>query len=168
MIMAENVDNLALSFSCSKNFGLYNDRVACAFLISSSRQEAEQGQIQLAAMARPMHWVPPQNGAEIVKHILSTPELKTMWMDELNEMNKRLTKLRENLSEALRIEIGTTTYDFIAKNSGLFSMLPATPEQMEQLRNDHAVYGLDDGRLNIAGLGMNQITHAAKSIAAVL
>lgn len=168
MIMAENVDDLALSFSCSKNFGLYNDRVACAFLMSSSRQEAEQGQLQLASLARSAHWVPPQNGAEIVKHILSTPQLKILWLEELNAMNKRLTRLREKLAHALRIETGTETYDFIARNSGLYSMLPATPGQMELLRKDYAVYGLDDGRINIAGLGMNKISHAAKSIAAVL
>lgn len=168
MIMAERVDNLALSFSCSKNFGLYNDRVGCAFLMSSSEQEVHQGQLQLASIARPAHWVPPQNGAEIVKHILSTPQLKTMWLEELNTMNKRLVRLRKKLADALRIETGTKTYDFIAENSGLYSMLPATPGQMETLRKDYAVYGLDDGRINVAGLGMNKISHAAKSIAAVL
>ncbi len=168
IIMAESVDNLSLSFSCSKNFGLYNDRVGCAFLMSSSEQEVEQGQLQLASMARPAHWVPPQNGAEIVKHILSTPQLKTMWLEELNTMNKRLKMLRKKLADALRIETGTKTYDFIAENSGLYSILPATPGQMETLRKDYAVYGLDDGRINLAGLGMNKISHAAKSIAAVL
>ncbi|MBU2630417.1 MAG: aminotransferase class I/II-fold pyridoxal phosphate-dependent enzyme [Proteobacteria bacterium] len=168
MIMAESVDNLALSFSCSKNFGLYNDRVGCAFLMSSSEQEVDQGQLQLASLARPAHWVPPQNGAEIVKHILSTPQLKTMWLEELNTMNNRLIRLREKLADALRIETGTKTYDFIAENSGMYSMLPATAVQMETLRKDYAVYGLDDGRINIAGLGMNKISHAAKSIAAVL
>lgn len=168
IIMAQKVDDLALSFSCSKNFGLYNDRVGCAFLMGSNEQEIKIAQTQLAALARPCHWVAPQNGAQIVKHILTTADLKDMWHEELSDMKKRIIGLREKLCVALQVETGTKKYDFIAENSGLFSMLPGTPRQMEILRNDYAVYGLDDGRINIAGLSENKISYLAKSIAAVI
>ena len=168
VIMAETVDNLAFSFSCSKNFGLYNDRVGCAFILSSDSREAEHGQIQLAAMARPAHWVPPQNGAEIVKQILSTPALKKIWAKELNEMKERINNLRKALAEALRIKTDTGKFDYLSDNKGLFSLLPATPGHMEILRKKYAVYGLDDGRINIAGLGFNKVEHTADSIAAVI
>lgn len=167
-IMAETVDNLAFSFSCSKNFSLYNDRVGCAFILSSDAREAEHGQIQLAAMARPAHWVPPQNGAELVKQVLSTPALKTQWAEELNAMKDRINNLRQALAEALRVKTDTGKFDYVADNTGLFSLLPATPDQMELLRQKYAVYGLDDGRINIAGLGFNRIEHTAESIAAVI
>ena len=168
IIMAEKVDDLALSFSCSKNFGLYNDRVGCAFLMGSNEQEIKIAQTQLASLARPCHWVAPQNGAEIVKHILTTPELKDMWHEELSVMKKRIIGLREKLSLALQVETGKKKYDFIAENSGLFSILPGTPRQMEILRNDYAVYGLDDGRINLAGLSENKISYLAKSIVVVI
>jgi len=167
-IMAETVDNLAFSFSCSKNFGLYNDRVGCAFIMSSDLREAEHGQIQLAAMARPAHWVPPQNGAELVKKILSTPALKKIWKEELNAMKERINNLRNALAEALKIRTNTSKFNYIADNKGLFSLLPATPGQMEILRKKYAVYGLDDGRINIAGLGFNNVEYTADSIVAVI
>lgn len=167
-ILADRVDHLALSFSCSKNFGLYNDRTGCAFLVSRDQNEAETGQLHLAAGARPAHWVPPLNGAEIVKHILSTPALHAQWQKELNAMQQRIRGLRENLARALRRETGTPFFDYIAGNTGMFSMLPATLRQMETLRREYAVYGLDDGRINLAGLAHGRERHAAASIAAVL
>ncbi len=168
IVMAEKVSHLAMSFSCSKNFGLYNDRVGCAFLMGTNEQEIKNAQTQLAALARPCHWVSPQNGSEIVKHILLTPELKIMWRQELSAMKKRIIGLREKLALALRNETGKNKYDFIGQNSGLFSILPGTPRQMETLRKDYAVYGLDDGRINIAGLSKNKVLYLAKSIAAVI
>ncbi len=168
VIMAETVDNLGFSFSCSKNFGLYNDRVGCAFIMSSDPKEAEHGQVQLAAMARPAHWVPPQNGAELVKHVLSTPALKKIWKEELNTMKDRINDLRKALAEALQIRTNTSKFNYIAENKGLFSLLPATPGQMEILRTKYAIYGLDDGRINIAGLGFNNVEYTADSIATVI
>lgn len=167
-IMAETVDNLAFSFSCSKNFGLYNDRVGCAFIMSSDAKEAEHGQIQLAATARPAHWVPPQNGAELVKKVLTTPALKKIWAEELNAMKDRINNLRNALAQALQIKTQSGKFDYISDNTRLFSLLPATPDQMERLREKYAVYGLDDGRINIAGLGFEKVEHAAQSIAAVI
>ncbi|MBT6749579.1 MAG: aspartate/tyrosine/aromatic aminotransferase [Desulfobacula sp.] len=168
IIMAEKVNHLAVSFSCSKNFGLYNDRVGCAFLMGTNEQEINIAQTQLAALARPCHWVAPQNGSEIVRHIMLTPQLKIMWLEELSAMKKRIAGLRQKLALALQNETQTKKYDFIAKNSGLFSILPGTPRQMEILRKDYAVYGLDDGRINIAGLSKNKISYLAKSIATVI
>jgi aspartate aminotransferase len=97
-----------------------------------------------------------------------TPQLKIMWLEELSAMKKRIAGLRQKLALVLQNETQTKKYDFIAKNSGLFSILPGTPRQMEILRKDYAVYGLDDGRINIAGLSKNKISYLAKSIATVI
>ena len=166
--VANRVEHLAFSASCSKNFGLYNDRTGCAFLKGPNPKILANAQQQLAARARPEHWVPPQNGAAIVKEILTDPALTASWKAELHQMSNRIKRFRGLLAASLSEATNSQQYDYIATNSGMFSMLPANAEQMKTLRDDYAVYGLECGRLNIAGLREDLIEHVAKSIAAVL
>ena len=88
--LANKVERLALCVSCSKNFGLYSDRVGAAYILSPTQEEANKAQSQLAIMSKATYWVPPSNGAEIVKTIFKTPELKKMWSDELAQINSKI------------------------------------------------------------------------------
>lgn len=56
----------------------------------------------------------------------------------------------------------------IARQRGMFSCLPLSPDQMDRLRTDHAVYGTRDGRINIAGLTEPTIPLLAACIGAVV
>jgi aspartate aminotransferase len=47
-------------------------------------------------------------------------------------------------------------------------MLPATEEQMEILRVEYAVYGLNNGRINLASIPEQNIDYLVKSILAVI
>ena len=57
---------------------------------------------------------------------------------------------------------------FITTQVGMFSYSGLSKEQMERLRKEHAVYGLDSGRLCVAALNPHNIAHVCKSIAAVM
>ncbi|MFQ3289225.1 MAG: aspartate aminotransferase, partial [Alteromonadaceae bacterium] len=167
LTMAKSVERLALCVSCSKNFGVYSDRVGAAYILSPTQEEADIAQSQLAIMSKTTYWVPPSNGAEIVKTILKTPTLKKMWSDELTQINIKIKGIREKLCAAFRQHSGDNYFDYILSQEGMFAMLPATEEQMEILRAEYAVYGLNNGRINLASIPEKDIDYLVVSILAV-
>jgi aspartate aminotransferase len=166
--IANTVERLALCVSCSKNFGVYSDRVGAAYILSPTPEEANKAQSQLAIMSKATYWVPPSNGAEIVKTILKTPELKTMWSDELAQINSQIKGIREKLCTAFRKQSGDNYFDYILSQEGMFAMLPASEEQMEILRDEYAIYGLSNGRINLASIAEQQIDYLVQSVLAVI
>ena len=50
----------------------------------------------------------------------------------------------------------------------MFSFTGLAPEEMDALREEHAVYGVRNGRICVAGLNMKNVATAAKAIAAVI
>lgn len=167
LTVANTVERFALCVSCSKNFGVYSDRVGAAYILSPTADEANTVQSQLAIMSKTTYWVPPSNGAEIVKTILKTPELKKLWSDELAQINGKIKGIRAKLCAAFRQHSGDNYFDYILSQEGMFAMLPATEEQMESLRVDYAVYGLNNGRINLASIPEQDIDYLVTSVLAV-
>jgi aspartate aminotransferase len=165
--IANTVERLALCVSCSKNFGLYSDRVGAAYILSPTQEEADKAQSQLAIMSKATYWVPPSNGAEIVKTIFKNPELKKLWSDELAEINVKIKGIRTKLCAAFRQYSGDNYFDYILSQEGMFAMLPATEAQMEMLRDKYAIYGLNNGRINLASIPEQHIDYLVKSVLAV-
>jgi aspartate aminotransferase len=168
IVVANQVERLALCVSCSKNFGVYSDRVGAAYVLSPTAEEANKAQAQLAIMSKTTYWVPPSNGAEIVKTILKTPELKKIWSDELTQINLKIKGIREKLCAAFRQYSGDNYFDYILSQEGMFAMLPATEEQMEMLREKYAIYGLNNGRINLASIPEQNINYLVQSILTVI
>jgi aromatic-amino-acid transaminase len=75
--------------------------------------------------------------------------------------------LRKTLADTLRELSGSDRFGFIAQHRGMFSRIGATPEQVEKLREDHAIYAVGDSRINIAGLNAEKIPVLAKAMIAV-
>lgn len=167
LTMANTVERLALCVSCSKNFGVYSDRVGAAYILSPTQEEANKAQSQLAIMSKTTYWVPPSNGAEIVKTILKTPTLKKIWLDELAQINIKIKGIRETFCAAFRQYSGNNYFDYILSQEGMFAMLPATEAQMESLRDEYAIYGLNNGRINLASIPEKDIDYLVVSILAV-
>ncbi|GAL32388.1 aspartate aminotransferase [Vibrio maritimus] len=165
--MAENVEEMLLTTSCSKNFGLYRERTGAAIVIGKNAAEANNAKGKLLTLARSTYTMPPDHGAALVKTILKDDHLTTMWTTELSEMQQRLVSLRDGLCKALKQTGSTTDFDFIMSHKGMFTVLGFTAEQMQRLRTDYAIYGVDDGRINIAGLSESQLPYVADALAAV-
>lgn len=168
LTMANTVERLALCVSCSKNFGLYSDRVGAAYMLSPTQEEADKTQAQLAIMSKTTYWVPPSNGAEIVKTIVKSPALKKLWSDELAQINSKIKAIRAKLCAAFRQHSGNHYFDYILSQEGMFAMLPATEIQMEALREQYAIYGLNNGRINLASIPEQKIDYLVKSVLAVI
>jgi aspartate aminotransferase len=165
--MAENVEEMLLTTSCSKNFGLYRERTGAAIVIGKNAAEANNAKGKLLTLARSTYTMPPDHGAALVKTILKDDHLTTMWTTELSEMQQRLVSLRDGLCKAVKQTGSSTDFDFIMSHKGMFTVLGFTAEQMQRLRTDYAIYGVDDGRINIAGLSESQLPYVADALAAV-
>ena len=99
--------------------------------------------------------------------VSKTPELKKMWSDELSQINVKIKGIRTKLCAAFRQHSGDNYFDYILSQEGMFAMLPATEEQMEQLRVEYAVYGLNNGRINIASIHEKHIDYLVESVLSV-
>lgn len=167
-LMAENVKEMIVCSSCSKNFGLYRERIGACTLIAESSFSADLVASVLAYVIRGIYSMPPAHGAAIVETILSSTELTTQWHGELKEMRDRINGNRQLLVDKL-VENGVTRdFSFIAEQSGMFSFLGITPEQVQQLQNDYSIYMVGSSRMSIAGIANRNVDYLAQSIAKVL
>ncbi|MCY1442155.1 Aromatic-amino-acid aminotransferase [compost metagenome] len=122
---------------------------------------------QLAYLARNLWSTPPAHGAEVVATILCNPELKAIWLEEVDAMRERIASLRLGLVEALRPHGLAERFAHVAIQRGMFSYTGLTPEQVRRLREEHSVYMVGSGRANVAGLDANRLDELAAAIAKV-
>ena len=165
--MAAAVPEMLLAASCSKNFGVYRDRVGAAFVLSETPQAAEVTRSNLASLNRLNYSFPPDHGAKVVSLVLSDPGLTADWMAELEAMRTGMLELRQGLADALRRATNSDRFDFVAAHRGMFSRLGMAPEQVAALRRDHGIYMVGDSRVNIAGLPADGLDKLAKAMVAV-
>ncbi len=167
-LMANAVPEMVIASSCSKNFGLYRERTGTAMIIAANAQQASLAQGQMNSVIRANYSMPPSHGALVVETILADPKLKQMWRDELKTMRKRIKDLRSQLVDAIKAEGVSQDFSFIERQTGMFSFLGVSAEQVDKLVNEHSVYLVGSSRINLAGLNQRNIAYVAKSIAAVL
>ena len=165
--MASRMPEMMVAASCSKNFGLYRDRVGCAMVIAKDADAATVTQGNLATLNRMNYSFAPDHGAAIVAIILSDAALRAEWEAELEDMRLAMLTVREDLAEALRQQCNSDRFDFIKDHRGMFSRLGLSPEQVEALRVDHGMYVVSDSRINVPGLSGGRVTPFAKAVAMV-
>lgn len=165
--LAASVDEMAVAASCSKNFGIYRERVGCALVKAKTADNADVAFKQLQKIGRGLYSMPPDHGAAVVSIIWNDPALRQQWFDELSAITDRILSLRKSLAEQLHTKLDHGRFDFLAEHRGMFSLSGISPEQVEQLREKHAIYMVGDGRMNIAGLQEERIGELADAIADV-
>lgn len=165
-IMAAEIPELLIAASCSKNFGLYRDRVGLALALSGPSARANV-QAAMQALGRANHSMPPDHGAAVVRIILEDDKLRNDWQQELDGMRSRMLALRQGFADALRSVSGSDRFSFIAAHRGMFSLSGATPDQVATLKNEHAIYVIGDGRINVAGLPEDRLDEIARAFVAV-
>ena len=101
----------------------------------------------------------------MVTTILQDDALRADWQQELEDVRLGMLDLRQSLADELRRLTGSDRFGFIAQHRGMFSRLGASPDQVEAMRRDHAIYMIGDSRINIAGLNHDTIPLLAKAIA---
>ncbi|HWP20733.1 MAG TPA: amino acid aminotransferase [Burkholderiaceae bacterium] len=157
-----------VSTSFSKSFSLYGERVGALSIVCSSKDEADRVLSQLKRVIRTNYSNPPTHGAQVVSTVLTTPALRQTWEDELAGMRVRIKQMRQLLVEKLRVAGVTQDMGFITQQKGMFSYSGLTKDQMQRLRSEFGVYGVDSGRICVAALNTKNIDYVAQSIAKVL
>ncbi|WP_424932479.1 aromatic amino acid transaminase [Amaricoccus macauensis] len=165
--MAASLPEVMIGASCSKNFGLYRDRVGAALVIGKDAEAGKLAEANLGSLNRLNFSFPPDHGAKVVSIILNDTELRTAWKAELEEMRLNMLSLRKGLAEALRREANSDRFDYIAVHRGMFTQLGGTVEKVKALREDHGIYMVGTGRINIAGLPADGLDKLAKAIVSV-
>jgi aspartate/tyrosine/aromatic aminotransferase len=166
--LAARVPEMVVAASCSKNFGLYRDRVGCAFVLGASPERADVMLGQLLGVARANYSSPPAHGAAIVGTILHDAALGAEWRAELDDMRAHMQGLRGMLAASLRARTNSDRFDFVGRHRGMFSLIGAAPEQVARLRDEHAVHMVGSGRINIAGLPEAEVDRFADALITVL
>jgi len=157
-------DELLVCSSFSKNFGLYRERVGALSILCPSEKAAQAVQSQVNRVIRANYSNPPAHGAAIVETILGDDELRSAWAVELTAMRDRINGMRRQLVEALQEKKVPGDYSFITRQRGMFSFSGLTKEQVEVLREEHAIYIVGSGRINVAGLTPTNVDRVAEAI----
>jgi aspartate aminotransferase len=167
-LMAETVNEMVVCSSCSKNFGLYRERIGGCTIIGESSLQADIAFSVVLSVVRVIYSMPPAHGAALVETILSSDELRNEWYEELAEMRNRINGNRQLIVDKL-IEHGVTRdFSFITRQAGMFSFLGITPEQVQKLQDEYSIYMVGSSRMSIAGIANSNADYLAKSIAKVL
>ena len=157
-LLLDGCDEVIVAQSCDKNFGLYRDRVGSLFVKTASAATSRVAIDHSLQSAREMWSMPPDHGAAAVRIILEDEGLTADWRSELDEMRARIERVRSRIAGA------DPRLAYIAKQYGMFSMLPLELDQVRQLRRDHAIYMADSGRFNVLGMADDAIDRFVAAI----
>lgn len=166
--LADNVPELLLCSSCSKNFGLYRERIGAVSIVAENSKVAEIARVNLLSVVRSIYSMPPAHGAIIVSHILDSKELTALWHQELADMRNRINEYRQLIIDKLAAEGVTDDFSFISRQHGMFSFLGISKAQIERLKAEFSIYMVGSSRISISGLNHSNIDYFAKSVATVL
>jgi aspartate aminotransferase len=166
--MAESLDEMVVVYSCSKNFGLYRDRIGATIVLGKNKEVAEACSSNLTNIARQIYSMPPAYGGAIVKTILKNPELYKSWETELDAMRERINGLRILFSDALAEKGASADFSFIKNQYGMFSFLGISKEQIQRLRDEYSIYLVGSSRINVAGISAKNIDYLTDAIVSVL
>jgi aromatic-amino-acid transaminase len=160
--------DLLVATSFSKSFSLYGERVGALSVVCASADEAARVLSQLKIIIRTNYSNPPTHGAQIVATVLSTPALRAQWEGEHAGMRERINAMRGALVARLAASGVKQDFGFIARQSGMFSYSGLTAAQMQRLRSEFGIYGVDSGRICVAALNHKNLDTVVAAIAKVL
>ena len=164
--LAAGIDFLVAT-SFSKSFSLYGERVGALSVVCADKDEAARVLSRLKVLIRGNYSNPPTHGAQVVAMVLTTPVLRRQWEEELAGMRQRIKQMREKLVRQLADAGVTRDTSFILRQKGMFSYSGLSAAQMQRLRGEFGVYGIDSGRICVAALNERNIGPVAAAIAKV-
>lgn len=166
--LKDRVPEMIVCNSCSKNFGLYRDRVGAMSVKLSDPAQRAAVQSRANSTVRTLYSMPPDHGAAVVSIILHNDALTAEWRDEVEAMRARITGMRTLLHDKLAEVAPDHDFSHLARAKGMFCFLGISAEQVERVKKEHGVYMVNSSRINVAGITESNVDHLARSIAAVL
>jgi aromatic-amino-acid transaminase len=141
---------------------------ASRFTANGSAEEKARVLSQLKIVIRTNYSNPPTFGAHAVAMVLTTPALRKMWEEELASMRERIRSMRHALVAKLQAAGVQGDLRYITNQVGMFSYSGLNATQMQRLRSEFGVYGVDSGRICVAALNSRNIDKVAAALAKVM
>lgn len=167
-LFAATHQEMIVASSCSKNFGLYNERVGAFTLVSATADITDRAFSQVKSCVRTNYSNPPAHGAAVVATILSNDTLRALWEQELTDMRQRIQRMRQLFVNTLQEKGAGRDFSFITDQNGMFSFSGLTKEQVQRLRDEFGIYAVASGRINVAGMTPDNMSPLCEAIVSVL
>lgn len=166
-LFAQEGHEFLVSQSYSKNMGLYGERVGALTFVCKEKEDLNRIMSQLKVTIRRLYSNPPRHGALIAAKVMKTPELRTLWLQEVKGMADRIITMRQTLVDNLRKEGSSHNWQHITDQIGMFCFTGLSDKQVEKLIKEHSVYLTKDGRISIAGVSSKNNGYLAHAIHSV-
>ena len=167
-LFAEQCPEVIFASSCSKNFAMYRERVGAITVIAGNAEKAAAVESVIHNVTRKNYSMPPAHGPAVIDIILHSEELTAQWLVELAGMRNRINGLRKTLSEKIAAAGIQRDFSFIQRQSGMFSFMGLTVEQVHRLRDEFAIYTVNSSRVNVASFNERNMGYFIEALAAVL
>ncbi|TWH15084.1 MULTISPECIES: aromatic amino acid transaminase [Pseudoxanthomonas] len=166
ILVDAGIDSFIVASSYSKSFSLYGERVGALSVVAATAEQARAVQSQIKRIIRTIYSSPSAHGASLVAGVLTSPELRGLWEEELRQMRERIHALRAGLVAKLA-ELGRPEFGFISQQAGMFSYSGLSREQVDRLRDEYGIYAVGTGRICVAALNQGNLEYVARAVAAV-
>jgi len=167
-LFAEQCQELIFASSCSKNFAMYRERVGAITVIARDAEKAAAAESVIHNVTRKNYSMPPSHGPAVIDIILHSDELTSQWLVELAAMRDRINGLRETLADRIAASGIQKDFSFIKRQTGMFSFMGLTVEQVQRLRDEFAIYTVNSARVNVASFNEENMDYFIAALAAVL
>jgi len=156
--------SVILAQSFAKNFGLYGERAGTVSVVCSNARERLAVLSQLKLIIRPMYSSPPVHGSNIVRTILTDPELTSEYYDNCREMASRIHAMRIKLVNVLKDVGSVHDWSHVTEQIGMFAFTGMNSDMCDELTLNHSIYLTRDGRVSLAGLNDGNIEYVARAM----
>jgi aspartate aminotransferase len=167
-LFAEQCPEVIVASSCSKNFAMYRERVGAITIIARDADKAMAVESVIHNITRKNYSMPPTHGPAVIDIILHSDELTERWISELSAMRNRINGLRKTMAEKIKTSGIKRDFSFLQRQSGMFSFMGLTKEQVLRLRNEFAIYMVNSSRVNVASFNQKNMDYFVEALAAVL
>ena len=167
-LFAEKCPEVLVASSCSKNFAVYRERVGAISVVCASAAKAADAETVIHSLTRKNYSMPPAHGTGIVDIILHSQELTGLWREEVAGMRGRINGLRRILADKISASGIDRDFSFLQRQSGMFSFLGLSVDQVRRLREDFSIYTVDSARVNIASFNDSNIDYFIDALGTVL
>jgi len=167
VLLETGVTAFMVANSYSKSFSLYGERAGALSVVTGSADEAKAVLSQIKRIIRTIYSSPSTHGAALVAGVLGSVELRARWEGEVADMRERIHALRAGLVERLAAQ-NVGDFSFINRQAGMFSYSGLSKAQVARLREEHAIYAVDSGRICVAALNQRNLDKVAAAVAEVV
>jgi aspartate aminotransferase len=167
-LFAEKCPEVLVASSCSKNFAMYRERVGAITIIARDSDKAAAVETVIHNITRKNYSMPPTHGPAVIDIILHSEELSAQWLEELEGMRTRISGLRKTMSDKISASGIQTDFSFLQRQSGMFSFMGLSVDQVQRLRNEFAIYTVNSSRVNVASFNNSNMDYFIESLAVVI